>query len=86
MSQRFLSVNIYMENQNITIADLDAIRNIINVAATRGAFRAEEMLRVGEVYNKLNGFLESVVQQAQQQAEQEAQDQASQQIDQSQGE
>jgi len=54
-----------MENQQITIADLDMIKNIIDLASTRGAFRASEMKEVGEVYNKLTSFLDAVIAQAQ---------------------
>jgi len=50
---------------NITVTDLDAIRNIINLAAKRGAFEANEMADVGTVYNKLNNFLEAVIAQSQ---------------------
>jgi hypothetical protein len=53
-----------MEN-NITIADLNLLKNIIDLASTRGAFRAAEMKEVGEVYNKLSLFLEAVLAQAQ---------------------
>ncbi len=53
-----------MEN-NITIADLNLLKNIIDLASTRGAFRAGEMKEIGEVYNKLAAFLEAVVAQAQ---------------------
>ena len=49
---------------NITVTDLIAIRNTINLAAERGAFKAEEMLEVGTVYTKLSNFLEAVVAQA----------------------
>lgn len=49
---------------NITITDLVALRNIMNMAAERGAFKAEEMLEVGTVYTKLNTFLEAVIAQA----------------------
>jgi hypothetical protein len=52
-----------MEN-NITIADLNLLKNIIDLASTRGAFRAAEMQEVGEVYIKLNTFLETVIAQA----------------------
>ena len=44
----------------LNINDLAAIRSIIDVASTRGAFKAAEMAAVGTVYNKLNTFLESV--------------------------
>ena len=49
---------------NITITDLIALRGIINLAAERGAFKAEEMLDVGTTYTKLSNFLEAVVTQA----------------------
>jgi hypothetical protein len=52
-----------MEN-NITIADLNLLKNIIDLASTRGAFRAGEMKQIGEVYEKLTVFLEAVVAQA----------------------
>ena len=54
-----------MENQQITIADLEGLRSIIDLSCTRGAFRAEEMQQVGELYNKLTGFLQAVIAQAQ---------------------
>lgn len=44
----------------LTINDLNAIKTVIDVASTRGAFRANEMEAVGKVFNKLNSFLESV--------------------------
>jgi hypothetical protein len=56
-------LNICMEN-NITVADLNLIKNIIDLASTRGAFRAAEMKQVGEVYEKLTTFLDAVVAQA----------------------
>lgn len=58
---------------NITVTDLDAIRNIINIAAKRGAFEAKEMADVGAVYNKLNNFLEAVIAQSQSQTDEQPQ-------------
>ncbi len=60
-----------MDNQTITVTDLGGLKNIIDLACTRGAFRAEEMQQVGELYNKLNNFLEAIVAQAQAQTESE---------------
>jgi hypothetical protein len=60
-----------MDNTQITIADLDMIKNIIDLASTRGAFRAAEMKQVGEVYDKLTAFLAAVVEQAQAQEPQD---------------
>ena len=56
-----------MENTTITVSDLDALRNIINLACTRGAFQASEVRAVGELHDKLTAFLEAVVAQAQSQ-------------------
>lgn len=52
-----------MEN-NITVADLNLLKNIIDLASTRGAFRAAELKQIGEVYEKLATFLDAVVAQA----------------------
>jgi hypothetical protein len=51
--------------QPITVADLDALRSIIDLAATRGAFQGAELSQVGAVYDKLTTFLNSVVAEAQ---------------------
>lgn len=72
-------LNIAMET-NITITDLINIRNVINMAAERGAFKAEEMLEVGTVYTKLSNFLEAVIAQSQ------AQEQSAENAEQPQGE
>ena len=53
-----------MENSQITIADLDTIKNIIDLACTRGAFRGAEISQVGAVYDKLALFLDAVIAQA----------------------
>lgn len=55
--------------ENITVADLNLIKNIIDLASTRGAFRGAELKQVGEVYEKLSAFLDAVVAQAQAQAD-----------------
>jgi hypothetical protein len=54
-----------MENTQITVADLGLLKNIIDLASTRGAFRAAEMKQVGEIYEKLSAFLDAVIAQAQ---------------------
>jgi hypothetical protein len=53
---------------NITLADLDLIRQIIDLASSRGAFKGPELGDVGGVYNKLSAFLDLAA--AQIQAEQ----------------
>ena len=70
----FLSLNIYMEDNitppQITIQDLIIIKDLIDVACSRGAFKADEMSSVGQVYDKLTGFLNTVIATAQAQADQ----------------
>jgi hypothetical protein len=61
-----------MDNTQITIADLDTIKNIIDLASTRGAFRGAELTQVGVVYDKLTVFLEAVIAQAKAQEESNA--------------
>jgi hypothetical protein len=56
-------------NQQITISDLDTIKNIIDLACTRGAFRGAEISQVGVVYDKLATFLTAVIEQAKAQQE-----------------
>lgn len=51
-------------NTQITIADLDTIKNIIDLACTRGAFRGAEVSQVGAIYDKLTVFLTAVIEQA----------------------
>lgn len=58
------------ETPQLTISDLQMIRNIIDVSSQRGAFKANEMAQVGTVYNKLDGFL-NVALEAQKEAEEQ---------------
>jgi hypothetical protein len=60
-----------MENttQQITIADLDTLKNIVDLASTRGAFRGAELTQVGAVYDKLTAFLDAIIAQAKAQEE-----------------
>ena len=53
-----------MENTQLTITDMVSIKNIIDAACTRGAFKAAEMKNVGELYEKLSHFIEAVTAQA----------------------
>lgn len=56
----------------LTVQDLAAIKQIIDVASSRGAFKPNEMAVVGTTYNKLEAFLSAVQSQQQAQAEQGA--------------
>ena len=44
----------------LSIGDLKGLASIIDVASTRGAFKANEMAGVGFLYNKLQAFLAKV--------------------------
>ena len=44
----------------LTIGDLKNLSTILDVASTRGAFKANEMAGVGFLYNKLQAFLAKV--------------------------
>ena len=55
-----MQLNICMEQVQLTVADLASIRQIIEAACTRGAFRANEMTVVGNVFDKLTTFLAAV--------------------------
>lgn len=59
-----------MENQDqaqtpaspeLSVADLQNLRIIIDTAVRRGAFTAPEMSSVGAVFDRLNAFLNAVV-------------------------
>ena len=56
----------------LSIADLQALLNVIDVASSRGAFRANELTNVGRVADKLTKFLQHVADQQKAQAEEKA--------------
>jgi hypothetical protein len=45
---------------DLNLSDLASLRSILEVASSRGAFKAAELEAVGKTFNKLNTFLESV--------------------------
>ena len=50
---------------SLTIADLNLVVQIIDIATQRGAFRAPELKMVGELYDKTQEFLKEVAEQQQ---------------------
>jgi len=44
----------------LTVSDLSNLKQIIDVASSRGAFKPNEMTVVGTVYTKLETFLNAV--------------------------
>lgn len=63
------------QNPELTVTDLTAIKQIIDVASQRGAFRPNEMTTVGQTYTKLENFLNAVAAQQQAQAQPATQEQ-----------
>lgn len=51
------------QGPDLTVQDLNALKSIIDVASQRGAFKPNEMMTVGQAYNKLEAFLEAVTKQ-----------------------
>jgi len=54
------------ESNDLTISDLSAMKTIIDIASSRGAFKPNEMVAVGQTYNKLSAFLDTVAKTAKQ--------------------
>lgn len=52
------------ETNDLTINDLNALKTIIDIASSRGAFKPNEMVAVGQTYTKLASFLEEIAKQA----------------------
>ena len=52
------------ETPSMTINDLIKVKDLVDTAASRGAFKASELRSVGELYEKLEAFLNHVMQQA----------------------
>jgi hypothetical protein len=48
------------EGAQLTIADLQAIAQVIDMAVRRGAFGASEVSEVGAIYGKLANFLQII--------------------------
>ena len=48
----------------LNLNDLNAMKVIIDIASSRGAFKPGEMAVVGQTYNKLTSFLDQVTKQA----------------------
>ncbi len=48
------------KNAQLTITDLASLKQMIEVACSRGTFQAGEMKGVGEIYERLDTFLKSI--------------------------
>jgi|TARA_B100002019_G_scaffold286504_1_gene297055 hypothetical protein len=57
--------------ESIGLNELAVLAQIVDLATQRGAFRANELTQVGQVYDKLNNFLSFIKEQQEAQAEAE---------------
>lgn len=55
--------------ESIGLNELAVLAQIVDLATQRGAFRANELTQVGQVYDKLNNFLSFIKEQQEAQAE-----------------
>jgi hypothetical protein len=62
--------------QELSVTDLAVLKNIIDLACERGAFRGPELKTVGETYDKLTAFLAWVVAQAETQSQSQGENNA----------
>ena len=60
------------EPTGIQIADVQSMLNIVDLASSRGAFRANELSQVGAVADKFANFLKMIADQQKAKAEAEA--------------
>ena len=47
-----------MENAQLTVGDMVSLKELLEAAANRGAFKANEMSAVGAIFDKLSKFVE----------------------------
>ena len=55
---------VEQQSSDLTINDLNSMKSIIDIASSRGAFKPNEMVAVGQTYTKLTTFLEAIAKQA----------------------
>lgn len=48
------------ESPDLNVSDLNGMKTIIDLASSRGAFKPNEMVAVGQIYMKLSNFLATV--------------------------
>jgi len=59
-----------IEQTSLTIADIATLKQIVEVASSRGAFRAEELSQVGAVYDRVSAWIDSMTPATENEAEQ----------------
>lgn len=46
----------------LSVKDIILLKTVVEIASTRGAFKANEMSEVGQLYDRVNAWCESVAQ------------------------
>ena len=64
------------QSNDLSVNDLNAMKVIIDIASSRGAFKPNEMVAVGQTYTKLTAFLDAVAAQQKANPQPEAQAQS----------
>ena len=54
---------------SISIADIALLKQVTEIACSRGAFRAEELSQIGAVYDRVSQWLASINESAEQNSE-----------------
>jgi len=63
MTEVVQNTEVQNTSTSITLNDLVILRNIVNIAARRGAFSAEEFSDIGKIFDKLDTFLKENIKQ-----------------------
>lgn len=56
----------------LSIADIITLKQVVEVATARGAFRAQELTQVGRVYDRVNNWVQTVAPQPEENSTEEA--------------
>lgn len=54
-----------MNEIELTVSDIKAVLDIINLCSARGSFRGQELALIGNIYDKYSQVLEKIKQQPQ---------------------
>ena len=49
------------DQPNVSIGDIMVLKQIVEVATARGAFRANELTQIGTVYDRISAWIDTVV-------------------------
>jgi hypothetical protein len=71
MTEQTTTTEEVKKSPELSLTDLALMRNVIEIVSQRGAFKASELASVGQLFNKLNDFLNAA--EAQAKANQETQ-------------